>query len=104
MHISFSPQHRDDTLAITKSGDALTINGEAFDFSVLSEGDDLPEAAFIGTDFIEGPVTRISGQVLITVRLPYQRDGRVESPGPLINPPDGLLVLPNLNEETINAD
>ena len=38
MQITLTPQRRDDTLTLTRSGDVLTINGEAFDFAAIPEG------------------------------------------------------------------
>jgi len=104
MHISFSPQLRNDALTISKSGDVLTINGKVFDFSVVGEGDDLPEVAIVESDFVEGITTRVDGRLHITLRLPYSRGGHVEAPPPLIDPSDGVLALPSLDEELPHAD
>lgn len=105
MRISFLPQRRDDALEVHKQGDILTINDEAYDFSILRDGDDLPEAAFIGTDFIDGPVMRIGGAVHLTLRLPYLRGNRhVDAPPDLVDPPDGALMLPDLDQENADAN
>ena len=45
MKINLSPQVRTDTLVVSKSGDALTINGIVYDFAPLTEGSTLPVEA-----------------------------------------------------------
>jgi len=42
MHINLIPQRRDDTLAISKQGDTLTINDVDYDLSAIPEGATLP--------------------------------------------------------------
>ncbi|KGE01010.1 hypothetical protein [Rhizobium sp. YS-1r] len=95
MHISFSPMRRDNTLAISKSGDILTINGEAFDFSGLPDGATIP-AGEVPCDWIVEPVERIGGDLRLTLILPHGADPSVDVafPTPLINPPDGPLAIP----------
>lgn len=95
MKISLSPQRRDDTLATTKAGDILTINGEAFDFSGLPDGATIP-AGDVPCDWIVGPVERIGGDLRLTLILPHGADPSVAVafPTPLINPPDGPLAIP----------
>jgi hypothetical protein len=68
-HITLSPQRRDDTLTVIKSGDTLIINGVEYDFSPLLDGATLPAEA-IGCPWIVGPVERIGGELHITLRLP----------------------------------
>ena len=60
MLISFAPQRRDDTLTLVKVGDVLTINGEDFNFSGLTDGASLPSDA-VDCDWIVGDVARIDG-------------------------------------------
>ena len=45
MHITLSPSRRDDRLTLSKKGDTLTINGEAFDLSAIPDGATLPRDA-----------------------------------------------------------
>ena len=47
MQISFTPTRCDTALTATRQGDVLTLNGEAFDFTALSEGDVMPRDAVI---------------------------------------------------------
>lgn len=95
MKITLAPQRRDDTLAVSKQGDTLTINGEAFDFSVIPDGATLPASA-VACEFIAGPVERINGVLQISLILPHgpNPSQAVAFPEPLINPADGVLELP----------
>lgn len=95
MRINLSPQRRDDVLSVIKSGDILTINGEAFDFSVIPDGAELP-AEGVACEFVAGSVTRIDGVLNVTLILPHGANPsqEVAFPATLINPPDGPLALP----------
>ena len=95
MHITLTPQRSDAPLSISKQGDALTINGVTYDFAPLADGATLPASA-INCEFITGPVERINGVLHITLLLPHGPDASeaVRFPAPIINPPDGLLELP----------
>ena len=95
MKITFSPQRSDDILTITKHGDTLTINGTAYDFSVIPEGATLPKDA---TDcaWLASDVERINGVLHLTLLLPHGKDAShaARFPQPIINPADGVLELP----------
>jgi hypothetical protein len=95
MKIIFSPQRRDEALTLHKTGDVLTINGEAYDFSALPDGATLPRAA-IACTFIAGDVERINGILHIPLILPHGPNPSQAAafPDPLIDPPDGELELP----------
>lgn len=95
MIINLSPQRRDDGLAVTKSGDVLTINGETFDFSDLPEGATIP-AGEVPCDWIVGPVERVGGELRLSIILPVGPDAEPWQafPDPIIGPPDGPLDLP----------
>ena len=95
MHITLSPQRRDDTLAVSKQGDTLTINGTPFDFSVIPDGATLPAAA-VDCEYITGNVERINGVLRLSLILPHGTNPSqaVAFPEPLINPADGVLELP----------
>jgi hypothetical protein len=73
MVINFSPLRWDQELSLSVSGDVLTINGEPFDFSLLDEGDLLPAEA-VESEFINSPVTRTDGEIVVTVLLPIPSD------------------------------
>lgn len=107
MIISFVPRRCADLLEVVKAGDALTINGEVYDFAVLPDGGTLPvewvdgpdgEAVFvdaIGCPFIETSVHRIAGELHISLVLPVGPDPTEAARFPVsINPPDGPISLP----------
>ena len=95
MKINLSPQRRDDTLTVTKQGDTLTINGTAYDFSVVPDGATLPKGA---TDcaWLASDVERIDGVLHLTLLLPHGANASQAArfPQPIINPADGVLELP----------
>ncbi|MDH1700261.1 hypothetical protein [Comamonas terrigena] len=66
MKIKFTPQFRFDTLALSKSGDVLTINGEDFDFSPLPDG----YSVETNSAWIVGPVSRKDGELQLTIACP----------------------------------
>ena len=96
MHIILLPQRRDDTLTVSKQGDTLTVNGIAYDFSVIPDGATLPASA-VDCEFITGNIERINGVLHISLILPHgpNPSQEVAFPAPIINPPDGVLELPN---------
>lgn len=86
MKIKLSPQRRDDTLTASRAGEVLTLNGEAFDFSQLPEGGTLPADA-IDSEWIVGDVSRVAGELHLTLRLPHGAN-----PGHAVAFPDPLHV------------
>ena len=96
MHITLIPQRRDDSLTVIKQGDTLTINGIAYDFSVIPDGATLPASA-VDCEYITGNVERINGVLHISLILPHgpNPSQAVAFPAPIINPADGVLELPN---------
>ena len=95
MKINLSPQRRDDTLTVTKQGDALTINGTAYDFSQLPDGGTLPADA-VDSEFVIGFVDRVGGELELTLLLPHGADASEAArfPEPIIDPADGEVELP----------
>lgn len=95
MKIVLSPQRRDDTLNLVRSGSVLTVNGEDFDFSPLAEGDTLPRAA-INCEWFAGDVERVAGELVLTLFLPNPWNYSPEQafPADLVNVPDGPILLP----------
>jgi hypothetical protein len=95
MKILFSPQRSDGAIVVSKVGDALTINGDAFDFSIIPDGATLPASA---TDcpFLTGDIERVAGDLHLTLLLPHGPNPpqAVAFPEPIINPADGPLELP----------
>jgi hypothetical protein len=95
MNITLSPQRRDDTLTVTKQGDTLTINGTAYDFSVIPDGATLPKDA-TNCAWLASDVERIDGVLHLTLLLPHGANASQAArfPQPIINPADGVLELP----------
>ncbi|WP_417480477.1 hypothetical protein [Maricaulis maris] len=95
MHITLSPVRLDETLTVSRAGDVLTLNGAAFDFGPLPEGASLPAEA-IDSPWIVGPVSRIDGDLNLTLRLPHgpNPSPAVAFPEPLTVTQDGPIPLP----------
>ena len=95
MILNYSPQRRNDTLILEKQGDILTINGTAYDFTDLIEGETLPQEA-IGCEFINGDVERTDGELVIPILLPIKRGASQSAkfPEPATINTDGTVVLP----------
>lgn len=96
MIISFYPQCRPDTLVVSKAGDALTINGEAFDFSSLPDGATIPEGS-VPCPWIIGPVERTGGDLHLALILPHDWDPSpaVAFPEPVTVTADGPVAIPH---------
>lgn len=95
MKIILVPQRRDDTLQLIKQGSTLTINGEAFNFSNLEEGDILPLEA-IACEWFAGPVEMIDGVIVVTLILPnpWNYSQAQAFPVPISVTKNGLIELP----------
>ena len=95
MLINLSPQRREDILTISKTGDTLTINGVSYDFSQLPNGATLPREA-INCEFIISDVSRINGEIELTILLPHGANASPEArfPEPINMTNDGQVVLP----------
>ena len=95
MKIALNPQRRDDAITISKLGDVLTINGVAYDFSVIPDGATLPASA-VDCEYISGNVERINGILHISLIFPHgpNPSQAVAFPAQIINPADGVLELP----------
>lgn len=96
MHITLSPVRLDETLTATLTGDVLTLNGETFDFGPLPEGATLPAEA-IDSPWIVGPVSRIDGDLHMSLRLPHgpNPSQAVAFPEPILVIGDGPIELPH---------
>ncbi len=107
MKISLSPQRRDDTLIVEKTGDKLRINGDLFNFGPLPDGAIIP-AGVTPCDWIVGPLSRVNGEINLTLILPTgpTPSNAVAFPSPLDNVADGVLALPvdPSSEESANVD
>lgn len=95
MNINLSPQRRDDSLAVSVSGDVLSINGEAFDFSQMVDGDTLPASAIESEWFVD-QVNKIGNDIFVTLILPLPANySHAQAfPAPLFNLPNGPVAFP----------
>lgn len=95
MHISLSPQRRDDTLSILKSRDILTFNGVEYDFSVIPDGATLPRDA-VDCPWLVDDIHRIDGVLHLKTILPLAADASAAArfPAPIVDPADGVLEFP----------
>lgn len=93
--VSFSPRRDDSDLELYRSGDALTINGKAFDFSPLPNGATLPASA-IDSPLFCGDVERIDGVLHVSLILPHGPNPphHVAFPSPLTVTQDGEIEVP----------
>ena len=100
MQITLTPQRRDDHLSLVRSGDVLTINGEAFDFAAIPEGCTLPRDA-VACDWLASDIPRIGGQLYLTLILPHGADApqATLSPAALTLTGDGPVALPPYENE-----
>ncbi|WP_445572071.1 hypothetical protein [Pseudomonas sp. E102] len=105
MRIILSPQRRDEPFEVVKNGDVLTVNGETFDFSRISEGDTLPRDAILSIWF-PGNVDRVNGELTLTLLFPNPWNYSQEQafPVPLENVPDGPVVFPGPLPEPENTE
>jgi hypothetical protein len=96
MRISFSPQRCDNSLTVEKTGDRLRINGEIFNFNPLPEGGTI-KASDIPCDWIVGDVSRIGGEIELTLLLPHGASppSSVAFALPLEGVMDGIVRLPS---------
>ena len=95
MDITLTPQVRPDSLTVSKSGDILTINGDAFDFSFIEEGDTLPADA-VDCPLLASEVTRTDGEIILSLLLPIgpAASEAARFPAPILNAPDGDIEVP----------
>ncbi|ELY1833463.1 hypothetical protein [Pseudomonas aeruginosa] len=92
----FAPlPRRDERLSLSRAGDVLTVNGQAFDFTPLPEGGELPAEA-IGSEWFAGPVVRRNGRLELSLRFPLADDASTAArfPEPLLIDTDGPVELP----------
>jgi len=95
MKITLSPQRREDFLFAEISGDVLIVNGHAYDFSRMGNGDTLPRAA-ISDEFFAGDITKGDDKLSLTLLLPNPINYSQEQafPVPLVDISDGRVALP----------
>lgn len=71
MIIKLSPERSHETISLETNGkDRITINGESFDFQSLNEGD-MVKLEDIPSPYFRNHVTRINGEIVLTLALPH---------------------------------
>lgn len=95
MRIELVPARWDDALVIEKSGDALTVNGEVFDFSQMPDDSTLPAGA-VSSRWFFGPVEKRDGELMLKMVMPIPANFSPEQafPADLVAVPDGPVRLP----------
>jgi hypothetical protein len=95
MKITFHPVQMKETLSLARAGDALTLNGQTFDFSPLAEGASLPADA-VDSPWFVGPVERIDGAIRVELVLPIgaEASDAARFPRPITISTDGPVELP----------
>ncbi len=97
MNILLSPVRMDvDVFEVIKKAASLSVNGEVYEFSQMSDGDTLPREAIAG-DHFPGDVNMDNGVITLTLRLPlpWNYSQAQAFPEPLFNVPDGPVKLPD---------
>lgn len=99
MIINLSPSFGAAPILVSRFGDRLDINGQSFDFSSLPDGASIPQAAAedIPGGYFTGEISRQGGRLSLTLVLPYASENpspSVAFPSPIIDPPDGVIALP----------
>ena len=95
MNITLSPVRLNETLTASRAGDVLTLNGDVLDFGPLPDGATLPAEA-IASEWVVGPVSRIDGELHLTLRLPHgpNPSQAVAFPEPIKVTGNGPIALP----------
>lgn len=91
----YAPINPSETLSLIRRLDVLVINGERYDFGGVAEGATLPASA-VKCEALASDVTRVDGQLVLTLMLPCGPDASVSArfPDDIIDPPDGKVSLP----------
>jgi len=91
--INLSPVRSNEVLVITKLGEVLTINGVAYDLSVIPNGGSIVDQ---GLPFIGDIDKDINGNATLTLLYPHGASPTQEQafPLPIVNPKDGKVLLP----------
>ena len=95
MIITLSPMAGLPPLTLSRAGDTLVFNGDPVDFSAIPEGGVLPlDSAPVS--WIASDVTRVSGEITLTIFLPHGPDApeATRFPVPLDVSGDGEIALP----------
>lgn len=98
MRIVLSPVRRDDFVIAIKSGEVLTINGDAIDFAALLPVDgvipDLDADIWVQVHQFIQSAKRLDGELTVTLVLPHGPNPDPDEgwPQPIDNPADGVVI------------
>lgn len=95
MKITLSPQRRDDALTVYRTGDVLTINGEAIDLATY-DAQTAPCAWIVGEP-LKGPEGWSVTLLLPHGPIPWPAPAEalaVTEPAPIVLTQDGPVALP----------
>jgi hypothetical protein len=101
MIINFTPQRRNDTLTLElTASDHIRINGELFNFGPLGDGDTL-SASDVPCDWLTGSITRINGEIHLTMIFPHGPNppDHVAFPEPIHVTETGPITLPTETQD-----
>ena len=89
---------------VSRTGDVLILNGEAFDFSALPDGATIP-AGVVPCRWITGPVDRVDGELRVTLILPHgpNPSAAVAFPESLTVTDDGPIAIPHDEVDDVDA-
>lgn len=95
MKIKLSPVRSDDHLHAEVYADMLRLNGVSLDLAALANGATLPADA-VACAYINHPVERIDGELVVTITMPHGAQAGEQSrfPVDILSPPDGQVSLP----------
>ena len=101
MYLIFTPQRRDETLVLVRSGDSLVINGQHADFHGMAPGEARSE---FGADipWLLHALRRPDGMLEVHLILPHGPEASEarRNPAPMALAEDGQVCLPG--EETVS--
>lgn len=88
--ITLIPVRINDTLAVSVSGDIMSVNGSSIDLSIYTADPDAPH------DWIVGQPVQDAGVWHVTLILPHGEDAPEETrfPAPITVTADGPVPLP----------
>lgn len=98
MKIKLSPVLSEtEVMIVSVEGDAITINDEVFNFTMLPAGYEMSISDIDSHWFIEDPVKKnLNGELSMTLRFPFPLDAGEEMkfPKPITVVKNGILNLP----------
>ncbi len=90
---------------LSSNPETSSYNGDAFNFASLPTTPPFP-AGVVPCDWITGQVDRINGDLHLTLILPHGPKPMPAQafPEAIVNPADGVIALPQNEEEVADVD